>query len=88
MIDIAWLFPRHLSTYGDAGNVRALAYRCEARGIRCRVHTVMPGEVLPGASIIFIGGGQDRCQVAASLGIDRLRDRIDTVRRNDIARER
>ena len=76
MIEIAWLFPRHLSTYGDVGNIRALAYRCQARGIECRVHAVMPGEALPEADIVFIGGGQDRCQVTAASGIDRLRERI------------
>lgn len=76
MIEIAWLFPRHLSTYGDVGNLRALVYRCQARGIRCQVHSVMPGEALPEASIVFIGGGQDRFQVAVVSGLDRLRDRV------------
>ena len=76
MIEIVWLFPRHLSTYGDVGNIRALTYRCQARGIECRVHTVMPGEALPGASIVLIGGGQDRCQVTVGSGIDHVRERI------------
>jgi lipid II isoglutaminyl synthase (glutamine-hydrolysing) len=76
VIEIAWIFPRHLSTYGDGGNILALEYRCRARGIPCRVHPVMPGGALPRASIIFIGGGQDRCQVAAAPAIGRLRDPI------------
>ena len=24
VIEIAWLFPRHLSTYGDVGNIRVI----------------------------------------------------------------
>src|SRR5262245_39026974 len=74
VIEIAWLFPRHLSTYGDVGNIRALTYRCQTRGIRCRVHAIMPGDALPVSSIVLIGGGQDRCQVSAASGLDRLRD--------------
>jgi hypothetical protein len=76
VIEIAWLFPRHLGTYGDAGNVLALEYRCRARGIPCRVTRVEPGEPLSRASIILVGGGQDRCQVLAAPAMARLGDRI------------
>jgi CobQ-like glutamine amidotransferase family enzyme len=76
VIEIAWLFPRHLSTYGDAGNVLALEYRCRTRGIPCRVYRVEPGDPLPRAGIIVVGGGQDRCQVLAAPAMIRLRDRI------------
>lgn len=76
MIEIAWIFPQHLNTYGDAGNIAALEYRCRMRNIGCRIHRVGPGEALPPASIIFIGGGQDRCQAGLSEAIAGLREGI------------
>ena len=71
---VAWIFPRHLSTYGDAGNVLALAYRCRARGIDCDIVRVDPGDGLPRASLLFVGGGQDRCQAQAATAIAALRE--------------
>jgi CobQ-like glutamine amidotransferase family enzyme len=76
VIRIAWIFPRHLSTYGDAGNVQALDYRCRARGIEARVVRVEPGDRLPPAGLVFIGGGQDRCQAGVSAAIAGLREGI------------
>ncbi len=76
MIEIAWIFPRHLGTYGDAGNIAALRYRCEARGLPHRVHLVEPGDRFPAAALVFIGGGQDRCQAAAAGALLALREPI------------
>ena len=73
---IAWIFPRHLGTYGDAGNVLAVEYRCRARGIACDVVRVDPGDRLPRASLLFVGGGQDRCQAEAAAAIAALREPI------------
>jgi hypothetical protein len=72
-VEIAWIFPRLLNTYGDGGNILALGYRCRMRGIPAAVHRVDPGAALPRADLIFIGGGQDRSQVVAAEALGRLR---------------
>lgn len=60
---LAHLYPDLLRTYGDRGNVLALARRAEWRGFRVRVAGVTRGEPLPpGAGLVFMGGGTDRAQ--------------------------
>ena len=65
---IVHLFPDLLNLYGDGGNVRTLAKRCEWRGIPVQVEAVHYGEEvdLAQADIIFLGGGPDREQHLAS----------------------
>ncbi|MBK6663360.1 MAG: glutamine amidotransferase [Thermoflexaceae bacterium] len=65
------LYPDVLNIYGDRGNVIALRYRCEARGIRLTVLDVSIGDPFDpeAADIVLVGGGQDREQrrIAADL---------------------
>ena len=58
------LYPDVLNIYGDRGNVIALRYRCEARGIRLTVLDVSIGDPFDpvSADIVLVGGGQDREQ--------------------------
>lgn len=58
------LYPDVLNIYGDRGNVIALRYRCEARGIRLAVLDVSIGDIFDpeAADIVLVGGGQDREQ--------------------------
>jgi len=63
---IVHLYPDLLSTYGDRGNVICLAQRAVWRGIDVSVETVTRGQPLPAADLIFMGGGQDRCQQLAA----------------------
>ena len=64
---IVHLYPDLLSTYGDRGNVICLAQRAAWRGLGVTVDTVTRGQPLPEDSdVIFIGGGQDRCQQLAA----------------------
>ena len=64
---IVHLYPDLLSTYGDRGNVICLAQRAAWRDIDATVDTVTRGQDLPpDADVIFIGGGQDRCQQLAA----------------------
>ena len=64
---IVHLYPDLLSTYGDRGNVICLARRAEWRGVDVTVEAVTRGQsVSSDADIIFIGGGQDRCQQLAA----------------------
>ena len=61
---IAHLYPDVMNIYGDRGNILALRYRCEARGIAVEVIEVSIGDAFDPATcdIILIGGGQDREQ--------------------------
>jgi lipid II isoglutaminyl synthase (glutamine-hydrolysing) len=60
---IVHLYPRLLRTYGDRGNVLALARRAEWRGFDVRVEDVDLGEPLPAdANLVLLGGGTDRVQ--------------------------
>src|SRR5438128_810089 len=66
-IRIVHLYPDLLSTYGDRGNVICLEQRARWRGIDVVVDTVKRGERVPtDPDLIFIGGGQDRCQQLAA----------------------
>ncbi len=58
------LYPDILNIYGDRGNVIALRYRCEARGISLHVREVTIGDAFDPSEcdIILVGGGQDREQ--------------------------
>jgi len=60
---IVHLYPRLLRTYGDRGNVLALARRAGWRGFDVRIDDVELGEPLsPDAGIVLLGGGTDRVQ--------------------------
>jgi lipid II isoglutaminyl synthase (glutamine-hydrolysing) len=61
---VAHLYPDVMNIYGDRGNVIALKYRCEARGIGFALTEVGIGDPFDPAEfdLILIGGGQDREQ--------------------------
>ena len=61
---VAHLYPDVMNIYGDRGNVIALRYRCEARGIGFQLAEVNVGDAFdPEAfDLVLIGGGQDREQ--------------------------
>ncbi|MEO8539366.1 MAG: glutamine amidotransferase [bacterium] len=61
---VAHLYPDVMNIYGDRGNVIALRYRCEARGIGFHVSDVNVGDPFDVAQfdIVLVGGGQDREQ--------------------------
>lgn len=65
-ITICHLYPKLLNLYGDIGNIKALKFRAEKRGIKVNLIEVNIGEDIPNADIYFIGGGQDRQQVDVS----------------------
>jgi CobQ-like glutamine amidotransferase family enzyme len=57
---LAQLYPLEMSIYGDRGNILALKYRAEQRGVDVEVVEVGRGRVdLGGVDIFFLGGGQD-----------------------------
>lgn len=61
---LAHLYPKVMNIYGDRGNIIALRYRCEARGIEFAVTEIETGDsYLPDLyDMVFIGGAQDREQ--------------------------
>jgi len=61
---VCHLYPEHLNIYADRGNIAVLRYRCERRGIAFAVAGCGPGDPLPEADLYYLGGGQDRDQVA------------------------
>ncbi|MEA2619339.1 MAG: hypothetical protein QOC97_112 [Chloroflexota bacterium] len=70
---IVHLFPDLLRFYGDGGNVATLVSRAEARSIVTTVTQVPVGSArIPPADLVFIGGGQDREQVAVARELERL----------------
>ncbi|MDD5748243.1 MAG: glutamine amidotransferase [Actinomycetota bacterium] len=65
---ICWLYSELMNIYGDRGNVMALVERCRRRGIDVEVETRNLGERIEQGryDIFFMGGGQDREQLAVA----------------------
>lgn len=64
-IKILHLYPDRMNIYGDLGNIICLQKRMEWRGLKYEYHTNTVGEKLSGEyDLIFMGGGQDKGQVA------------------------
>ncbi|MCC7366069.1 MAG: glutamine amidotransferase [Dehalococcoidia bacterium] len=61
---LAHLYPDVMNIYGDRGNVLALRYRCQVRGIELKVTDVNVGDPFDPAAfdLVLMGGGQDREQ--------------------------
>ena len=62
------LYPELMNIYADRGNIAVLRARCEWRGIGFELGSATIGEPLDpaGADLFYIGGGQDRDQVAVA----------------------
>jgi lipid II isoglutaminyl synthase (glutamine-hydrolysing) len=64
-LNIGWLYPDLMSTYGDRGNILVLTKRCEWRGIEVSVLKITEStslEELKKVDLLFGGGAQDREQ--------------------------
>jgi hypothetical protein len=67
-LNISWLYPDLMSTYGDRGNIIVLQKRCQWRGIEVKIQEVTletPISKLQTADLLFMGGAQDRQQKIA-----------------------
>lgn len=64
-LNIGWLYPDLMSTYGDRGNIIVLQQRCKWRGIETKILPInqesQPSEI-NSCDLIFGGGSQDREQ--------------------------
>jgi CobQ-like glutamine amidotransferase family enzyme len=65
-LQIVWVYPDLLSTYGDRGNMLILAHRARARGIAADTHEVFLNEAIPAGDIYLLGGGEDGAQALAA----------------------
>lgn len=63
-LNIAWLYPRQMSTYGDRGNILTLWKRASWRGIHVSVREFDFKEKVDPTrfDLYFFGGGQDQAQ--------------------------
>lgn len=64
-LNIVWLYPDLMNTYGDRGNIIALNYRIKKRGFKVkniRVSVGDEGNLISKADLIFMGGAQDKQQ--------------------------
>lgn len=65
-LQIVWVYPDLLSTYGDRGNMLILAHRARARGIPAETVEVFANDSLPDGDIYLLGGGEDGPQALAA----------------------
>ena len=71
-LNIGWLYPDLMSTYGDRGNIIALSYRLKKRGIKPIIHKISvhePKELILKMDIIFMGGAQDKQQEIVNIDL-------------------
>ncbi|MBI5122919.1 cobalamin biosynthesis protein CobQ [Candidatus Roizmanbacteria bacterium] len=71
-INIGWLYPDLMSTYGDRGNIITLSYRLNKMGVKPIVNKISinePGELILKMDIIFMGGAQDKQQEIVNIDL-------------------
>lgn len=71
-LNIGWLYPDLMNTYGDRGNIIALQYRLKMMGIKPIVNKISineQGEAILKMDIIFMGGAQDKQQEIVNVDL-------------------
>lgn len=64
-INIGWLYPDLMNTYGDRGNIIALSYRLSKMGIKPVINKISINQsesMIQKMDILFMGGAQDKQQ--------------------------
>jgi lipid II isoglutaminyl synthase (glutamine-hydrolysing) len=80
-LNIGWLYPDLMNTYGDSGNIACLKKRCEWRKIEfelAELNTGFKSEEIEKTDLIFMGGAQDFQQEIVSRD---LKKKISTLKR-------
>lgn len=78
-IKILYLYPDMLNLYGDRGNIQALQYRIEKRGITANIDYYYLGDEIPNFSaydIVFSGGGADKEQALVAKDMMKYKENI------------
>ncbi len=71
-INIGWLYPDLMSTYGDRGNIIALSYRAKMMGIEPLIKKISinePANLISKVDLIFMGGAQDKQQEIVNVDL-------------------
>jgi lipid II isoglutaminyl synthase (glutamine-hydrolysing) len=77
------LYPELMNIYADRGNIAVLRARCEWRGLGFELASASLGEPLDAGAhdLLYIGGGQDRDQVAVAHDmVETKRDALHAAR--------
>jgi hypothetical protein len=64
-LNIGWLYPDLMNTYGDRGNIIALSYRTKKMGLEPIINKISISEspdIISKMDILFMGGAQDTQQ--------------------------
>ena len=64
------LYPSLLQPEGDRGNPLVLAYRARRYGVEADVVTVHPGDNVPQADVVCLGGSEDADLTTAAQGLE------------------
>jgi len=74
-INVGWLYPKQMSTYGDRGNILTIFNRCKLRNIEVNVLEIDLKERVDPKKIdlFFFGGGQDLAQVEVSKDLQKFK---------------
>lgn len=78
-IKILYLYPDMLNLYGDRGNIQAIQYRAEKRGITVNIDYYYIGGQAPDFSsydIVFSGGGADKEQALVAEDMLQYKENI------------
>lgn len=73
-LNIGWLYPQHMSTYGDHGNIICLEKRCMWRNIDVEILYLDLGfdiKKLYTCDLLFMGGAQDKQQKIVSKDLNK-----------------
>lgn len=65
LLNIGWLYPDLMNTYGDRGNIITLSYRSKMMGLKPIVTKISVNEsadLISNMDILFMGGAQDKQQ--------------------------
>ena len=84
-LKIAHLYPKLLNLYGDRGNILALQKRCQWREIEIQIEEINIGDSInpDDFDIYFIGGGQDKQQVAVSVELQNQKEKLQYAAQNN-----
>lgn len=84
-LNISNLYPALFNHYGDAGNITALKYRLEERGIEVNIQNISSADEFDSekTDILYIGGATDRNLVAVYEDIYKIKDRIKSYAKED-----
>lgn len=79
------LYPDQMNIYADRGNILFLQKRCEWRGIEFELTGCGPGKSFDpdGFDLIYMGGGQDRDQIAVASDLNQTKQQAMRAAKED-----